>query len=429
MIKPHCCFVFLLFCQSLISQAYADEALPDPLTLDYAMARAGDMDFHAMIAAQADIERAQADLLSAKAAGSLNADLILRAAYIEPSPFSLDQHHDDHLARLSVRKQLYDFGRTDLNVSSASEQLASTRAYMIYLTGLRQLDIARQFFDVILADLKYAWDNEAMAIAYVNFDKAQERHALNRLSDVALLEAENTYQAVRYQRILSENEQRSSRALLAEIMNLPGSLPSRLEHPFLEYTDQVVPEYDKLLSDAMQQNPQLQHLNALAESAYQRMQAARYQQRPRLNAELEVSEYSRDSGSNDDWRASLNLVIPLLENDAMKSEVSIQRSSWLRHRAALEQARSQIRQRVLTLWQAIHRLKARREQVRVMRNYRELALDKSRALYEMEATTDLGDSMVAISEVRYRQAQADFQLALAWMELKLLLGQNVYEKS
>ena len=62
-------------------------------------------------------------------------------------------------------------------------------------------------------------------------------------------------------------------------------------------------------------------------------------------------------------------------------------------------------------------------------DFRELALDRSRALYEMEATTNLGDAMVAVSEVRFKQAETDFQLALAWMELNLLLGQPVYDKS
>ncbi len=427
MIAIRCLVVGWLSCV-WIQQAMAEEALPDPLTFDYALQQAQDLNHHILISAQANVVRAESELSSALAPTSLNASLILRAAYIEPSEFSLDQDNDDHLARLSVSKQLYDFGQTDLKVESANATLESSRSYMDYLIGLRQLDIARRYFEVILADLRYAWDNEAMAIAYVNFDKAQDRHALNQISDVALLEAENDYQAVRLQRNMSENTQRSSRALLAEVMNKPGALPSQLQRPQLTYHQQEVPEFEQLLKQAMQDNPQLKHLTVLAEAAQKRMQAARHQQRPTLNAELEMSEYSRDSGSNDDLRASLNLTIPLLENDAMKSQVALYRSQWLSNRAALLETQSRVRQRVLELWQAIRLAKTRREQVTVMQDYRELSLDRSRALYEMEATTDLGDAMVAISEVRYRQAEADFQLALAWMELKLLLGQNVYEK-
>jgi len=144
---------------------------------------------------------------------------------------------------------------------------------------------------------------------------------------------------------------------------------------------------------------------------------------------VEVSEYSRQASSNDDWRASLNLTIPLLENEAMKSEVARYRSQWLKLRAMLLEEQTRVRYRILKLWQNIGLLKTRREQMQVKQDYRELTLDRSRALYEMEATTDLGDAMVAISEVRYRQAETDFKLALAWMELNLLLGHDVYDES
>ena len=52
----------------------------------------------------------------------------------------------------------------------------------------------RSFFDVILADLQYARDNEAMAGAYIDADRARDRHELKRLSDVDLLQLEAAYQ-------------------------------------------------------------------------------------------------------------------------------------------------------------------------------------------------------------------------------------------
>jgi outer membrane protein TolC len=422
-------FLFLLTCQCLITDVSAQQGLPDPLSLDQAMGFASDMNHASLMSAQAIIEQAESELSAARSPSSLQAELILEAAYIEPSSFSLDQDHDDNTARLRVHRQLYDFGQSDLKISSASEQLASSKQHLDYLKGLRQIDIARHFFQVILADLKYAWDNEAMAVAYVNYDRAQDNHALNRISDVALLAAENAYQDIRYQRYISEAGQRSSRALLAEVLNKPGNLPANLQIPRLQYHQREVPDYESLLAQAMQNNGQLQRLDSRVESTHKMMQAARQQLRPKLNAAVEVSEYSRIASSNDDWRASLNLTIPLLETEAMKSDVARYRSQWLEQRAMLQEEQARVRQRVLKLWQNINLLKTRREQMQVKQDFRELSLDRSRALYEMEFTTDLGDAMVAISEVRFKQAETDFQLALAWMELNLLLGHSVYDES
>jgi outer membrane protein TolC len=429
MIGKNRALIFFLSCCCLVADVYAEQEIPDPLSLDQAIRYADDLSYASFVNAQAEIEQAQAELSRARSPESLQAELMLQAAVIEPSPFALDQDKGDHLARLSLRRQLYDFGRSDLQITSASDNLASSRENLDYLKGVRQIEIARQFFNVILSDLKYAWDNEAMAIAYVNYDKAQENHALNRISDVALLEAENDYQQIRYQRYISENEQRASRALLAEILNQPGSLPSSLKKPELQYHTRELPGYEQLLQQAMQNNVRLKQLSTRVESAHKMMQAARQQQRPTLDAQVEVSEYARDAGSYDDWRASVNLRIPLLETEAMKSEASRYRSQWLKQRAMLLEEQSRVRQRVLRLWQNISLLKTRREQVQISQDFRELALDRSRALYEMEATTNLGDAMVAISEVRFRQAETDFQLALAWMELNLLLGQTVYDES
>jgi len=46
-------------------------------------------------------------------------------------------------------------------------------------------------------------------------------------------------------------------------------------------------------------------------------------------------------------------------------------------------------------------------------------------MYEMELKTDLGNAMVAVSEIRYLQAKTEFELALAWMELELVLGNKL----
>ncbi|MEF3193885.1 MAG: transporter, partial [Halothiobacillaceae bacterium] len=62
---------------------------------------------------------------------------------------------------------------------------------------------------------------------------------------------------------------------------------------------------------------------------------------------------------------------------------------------------------------------------KVREDYRELYLDRSRALYEMEVSTDLGDSMVQMSDARLRSMRTLFALSLAWAELDALLGRPV----
>ena len=58
-------------------------------------------------------------------------------------------------------------------------------------------------------------------------------------------------------------------------------------------------------------------------------------------------------------------------------------------------------------------------------DYADLYLDFSRALYENESKTDLGDSFVRLSEANFNMVAWQFKQALLWMELDYLSGHNI----
>ena len=400
------------------------ESLPDPLSLEYAMGMAEDVQYYQIIEAQASMATAQSELEQAESELGFRAQLEVEAAYIEPSRIALDQSANDSRVSLRMIKPLYNFGSSSEKILAAQIDQSALQSYMPFIIGQRKIDIARQFYAVILSDLKYAWDNEAMAIAYVRFESARDRHALSQLSDVELLESENEYMDEFHQRRLSEMDQRHSRTILAELLNRPDELPSNLISPAFEPSLHALPDYPVLLNEIMQNNPQVKLAEKQVESANQRISAAGNQFGPRLDAEVEVSEYARSKGSSDEWRAQLNLVIPLYENSSIKKDISMARADWLKKRANLLNIKIKLRKLVLMLWQSVNVLSKRQEQLQTSQEYRELRLDQSRALYEMEASTNLGDSMVAISEIQYKQAKNNFELDLAKMQLRLLAGKS-----
>jgi outer membrane protein TolC len=402
------------------AMARADEALlPDPLTLDFALSQAGVETHHQIIEAGATQERAQSQVYQARAASEWQARFELQASVLEPSSLAFDQSTEEFSTRLHIEKILYDFGRSDFLQQSADLQHDAVRAYMSYVLEQRRLEITRLFLAVLLSDLKYTYDNEAMAVAYVQFDNAQERFSLRQLSDVEMLAAEDQYQNTLYQRMQSENMQRSSRAQLAEVLNRPGELASNLQRPEFSLQREL-PEYQVLVAQAAKNNPRLQLLQASVDAAQAKVQSVQNQARPSLNAEMDIRRSTIVRSSEDDWRASLMLIIPLFEQQSVKSQVSAERSQWQLSRAMLLQEQAHVRQRVLLLWQQIKVLGTRLQQMKTKADFNELYLDRSRALYDLEVKTDLGDAMVAMSATRYQQAQVEFDLALAWIELDMI---------
>jgi hypothetical protein len=60
-------------------------------------------------------------------------------------------------------------------------------------------------------------------------------------------------------------------------------------------------------------------------------------------------------------------------------------------------------------------------------DYSELYLDKSRALYEMEVRSTLGDAMITVTKAQYEALKADLDMAYAWAKMDALTGNMIKE--
>ena len=394
-------------------------ALPEPLTLEQALAMA-DRQHPAVDLAQAQLGIAQARRMSADAQTGLRAhvDLSLRAA--EPST----DHHsiNDSYARFRTEKPLYDFGRTRALVDAADAEIAS-REYGLLATRLaRRIEIQAAFYAVVLADMRYAVDNEAMAHRYVRYDRVREAHELGGASDVELLEAENHYLEALDKRTASASQQRLTRQQLALALNLPDQLPGELQAPPVNGIDREIPESDTLFAAAITSNPQILALQRQMASALSDVRAARARRNPVLSADLELAEYARDLSSRNNVSVGLNLHIPLLQGGETAAALASANAGLNAHEAELSLALHALRQRSVELVMKLQELQVQRGTARQRLKYRELNLDRYRALYEMEVETSLGSALTQMTEADWQAARVEFSIALTWAEIDALQG-------
>jgi outer membrane protein TolC len=399
----------------------ADEPLPDPLTLDQALALADEADPR-LQQVQAEVDLARAGVMEAEAQYGINVWLEGRARWIEPADNTADDSREDHKISLFARKSLYDFGRSSAQQAAAESELAGREQFYLDSAQQRRLEIMQRYFDVLRADLEFARDDEAMAIAYVTLDRLRNRHELHQASDLDILAMESEYQQSRRNRFASEGRMRVVRAQLAIALNRPGMLPANLAQPELSQLQRMLPDYELLLAKALADNTRVQALRKIMVAAGQRLDAAYAGRRPRLSGELEVAEYSRSMGSNDKLRASIYLDVPLYDGGATSSAVARQQAELNRVQAQLAEAERVLRQAVLEQWTELNNLRLERDRAVAQRNFRDLYLDRSRALYEMEFNADLGDAMVRLTEAQLDEANIRFATALAWERMDALTG-------
>lgn len=398
--------------------------MPDPLTLDAALSFVSRA--HPRVrAGEADLEAAEAEILAAQAETGLRSRLEARLRYTDPLFKYEGWTNEDHRIGLVVAKRLYDFGRSSALVAASRFDVASRRLLLDEIRQQRRIEILQRYFDVVLADLRFARYNEEMAVVYVALDKLRDRHELGQVSDIVVLEKESEYQRVRRLRAASQNRQRLTRARLAFAMGLPGQLPAEVRRPGrLPQLARTLPEVEVLQKQALEGNRRLQALRQELAAARKRLAGARALDRPRIDMRAEANKYSRPRAGYDNWRVELNLDVPLLTGGATDAAVARERAEVYRLQAALAETEEAVRQEVLELRLQLEALGIQREEMRTAGAYRELYLDRSRALYELEVTTDLGDAMVRLTETESESLRTDFAMALAWERLDLLLGRT-----
>jgi len=403
----------------VLACALSGTAVAERLTLEEALATvAAAHPDRRMAESDLELSRADRDQASSRQDFSLFLDGSLRSGR-QPG----GDWEPDHIGRIVARKPLLDFGRTGQAVAAADQEIVARQADLLNTESLRRIDIMARFFDVLLADQQYVADNEFMTVAYLDWDKARERFELGIGNRPDLLRLEALYQDWRERRNASLQRMRSARQKLAHAMYRPDKLPVTLAEPALPDNGRPVPEYDSLLPWVMQKNPRVQALQAQLAASEARLAAIRAERNPTLDAEVIGGAYSRESVTRDELSAGLVFNIPLYQGGLVDARVARELAQKERRAAELEKLKLELSDTLLATLQEIEWLRASgRGAADKQVEYRDWALERARAEYELELKTNLGNSMAETQAAQLRRRQVEYRLALALARLEALSG-------
>jgi outer membrane protein TolC len=401
--------------------AVSTPALSGTLTLEAALATAesGHPD---LLLAQAERDSALADqnIANSRLDTSINFEGILRSG--RPTSGGQD-FASDNSVRLTARKTLYDFGRTSNAELAAQYELDARETDLTTVLDNRRLEIMARYFDVLLADLQYTVDNELMSVYYVNFDQGKDRLAQGQISSVELAELESRYRDILEKRNASAQQQRITRALLANAMNRPGDLPEELEDPKLPGNQRTLPDYETLLPVLLDNNSRLRAQQDMLAASQKRLESLRAETGPTLDAEIQTADYSRPATTRDNFSAGLILSWPLYQGNRPDSRVAREMAQFNKLQANTKKLKMDLTQALLETCLEITQLQSTaRGAAQKNTEYRDLLLERSRGLYELELKSNLGTSMAETSDAKLRARRNEYRLALSFARLEALMG-------
>lgn len=394
-------------------------AVAEPLTLEAALA--------AVAAPHPERSIAESELALARAERLQAASRMDFSLYLDGNLRSGRRPDDgwkpDNTARIVARKPLLDFGRSSHSIAAAERDVEAREAALLDTLSARRVDIMARFFDVLLADMQYAADNEFMAVAYVSWDNASDRFEVGDISRPELLRLEADYQDIRERRNASMQRMRNARQKLAHAIGRPAELPSDLAEPALADNRRPLPEFEALVAWVMEKNPRVRALQAQVDAADARVAAVRTERNPMLDMEVTGGSYSRESTTRDDVNAGLVFNIPLYQGRRVDARIARELAQKERSAAELEKLRLDLKDAVLATLQEIEWLRGSADVAADRQiEYRDWALERARAEYELELKTNLGTSMAETQVAQLRRKRVEYQLALALARLEALSG-------
>jgi outer membrane protein TolC len=404
--------------------AWCVEPLPEPLTLAAALANAQNPEHFELIEIEQRLQAKSAELGIERGNNDFRLDLTGRLREVGLNDTARDNGNDetgDSAASLILSKPIYDFGLQDSLEKRKQLQMHALEQQKILLLEQRRLQILEKYFAVLNADNHFLSENEALAIGYIRYDNAVQDQELGLASEIEVLQLQAEYEVIRQKRQLAEQQQRLSRNILAEAMGYPGQLSSELEKPQIDDQRKLPDDVNALVTRALQNSLEARVASANTRAAQAAIAIAEAEGGPSLDLELELSTYQRETNTRDDWRAGLYIEIPLY-NSSSPARVSLATAQFRQAMASQQQLESQLRLEVLRLWQELQRLQLEIAGRNIERDYREHYLDRSRAEYELEYKTDLGDSMVLYSRSNAERLRALYAFELAYQRLGALVG-------
>lgn len=408
-----------VFGAAMLACVLSATASAERLTLDEALARVT-ADHPDRRLAESDLALSQADREAA--AGRQDFSLFLEGS-LRTGRRPDGDWKPDNIGRIVAKKPLLDFGRSSQAIAAADHEIEARQSALFNVESLRRIDIMARYFDVLLADMQYAAHNEFQAVAYVAWDNAKSRFELGQINQPELLRLEADFQDIRERRNASLQRLRGTRHKLANAMFRPGQLPTELAVPDLKRNARPVPEYESLLPWVMDKNPRVVAIRAQVAAAEARIASIRAERNPTLDAELVGGGYSRESTTRDDVSAGLVFTIPLYQGARVDARVARERANRDRVSAEMEKLKLDLTETLLATLQEIEWLRdSSRAAADKQIEYRDWALERSRAEYEMELKTTLGTSMAETQQAQLRRRQVEYRLALALARLEALSG-------
>ena len=415
-----CIVISLFFTLSLhAEQQNNQQPLPDPLSLkqalDLSMLTHPDLQI-----AFARLEKAYAQQAVQDSDQGIQVNLKIQPQWAKFTESG--EKTGDSYANINITKKLYDFGYTRSLKRASESEIAHYKHQLRESLLQHRLNIIQAFYQVILADLRYTFDDEEMSQLYVKFDRMRERYQRGMLTEIKMLQAKNRYQEQLDIRTASGYQRQIARQQLALILNRPDQLPGEVIIPAISKPTLEMDDFKKLYAMLLNTNPRLKALRHKVKAMRNTLHAQKAQFNPTISAFIDINEYERSLSSSTDIRIGLQFNLPIYLGGKKQALGRMAYADFLTSRNQLRQLEYVLRGQLLELLSQLNVLKVSRQTANERVTLQDRTLDRQRALYELEIQANMGTALANITRAQLQATKVELNITLTLTQIDALLG-------
>ena len=326
---------------------------------------------------------------------------------------------------IRLKKTLYDQS-VEVKKQAQQAQLQITKAKLEQLNHERDISLMRGFFDIVLADMVYETELQRLANAAVKQNRVQEDYDLQAASEVELLERQSQTQRANIGRIQAEAKQISTRAKLAQLLNLDyEQRPDDVVRPnFQHLFEQKLPTFEHYQQQLFNNNLALKQLQDSLSATQTQIQQEHNNLGLTLNSSARLGEQAYQRDKNGQWRVGLNLSMPLGRDDKKQQRIAQLELKAKQTQLELEQYQHTLLAQALDYHLKLKTLRQTHRALMVELDYRDLFLERARANYEMGLKSGIGNAMTDFTDTERKLSQNEFDYLITLKQLHFLVGET-----
>jgi len=350
-------------------------------------------------------------------------------SHSQVNPITNNETIDETWWTVSARQRILDFGQTSAAIGALKSEERMAELKLARARQILDVEVARRYFDYLLALEAVDVYMQTNAIAYVHWDRDNQKHEVGLVSQRVVSEKELIYRKEKLNLTRAQSEANLKLNILQKVIGAAVGDYFEVAPPPEGPPEIGLPELAAMEKEALENRAEMsvyeERLNVLR-ARYDKTRAAYF---PTVEGVAEVGDSSRELLSKNRWRLGFQASVTLFDGFARNAELE---EIAARIRSVEFDRENMARSILLEVREAYMELRLSEPKTLLanarMKNAQD-ELDYARSEYELNLVTELGDAFAEYAEAKLQMMKTHYDLRLELMKLALAAGKTAYPES